>query len=57
MRKFNINVNGKSYHVEVEEVGGATATPVAAPVAAPAAVAQPAPVAAPKAPEAGSAIV
>ncbi len=57
MRKFNINVNGKSYHVEVEEVGGATAAPVAAPVAAPIAVAQPAPAAAPKAPEAGSVVV
>ena len=25
MRKFNINVNGKAYQVEVEEVGGSTA--------------------------------
>ena len=40
MRKFIINVNGGSYEVEVEEIGGA---PAAAPVAAPA----PAPVAAP----------
>jgi biotin carboxyl carrier protein len=47
MRKFMINVNGKSYEVEVEEIGGATtqpqkATPVAAP-AAKAAAAAPAP--------------
>ena len=33
MRKFNVNVNGKSYAVEVEEIGGAVS---AAPVAAPA---------------------
>lgn len=52
MRKFSINVNGNSYEVEVEEVGGAQTfvapvAPVAqAPVAAPAATA--APVAAPK---------
>ena len=48
MRKFIVNVNGNSYEVEVEEVGGAaTSAPVAAPVqaAAPAA----APKAAPKA--------
>ena len=54
MRNFIITVNGKSYEVGVEEVGGApsvaTAAPVAvaaAPVAAPKAA--PAPVAAPKA--------
>lgn len=46
MRKFIVNVNGNSYEVEVEEVGGAaTSAPVAAPVAAPKA----APSAAPKA--------
>ena len=44
MRKFIINVNGSSYEVEVEEVGGA---PSAAPAAAP--VAQAAPATAPKA--------
>ncbi len=33
MRKFIINVNGNSYEVEVEEVGGAVSAP-AAPVAA-----------------------
>ena len=39
MRKFAITVNGTSYEVEVEEIGGApvfAAAPVAAPVAAPA---------------------
>lgn len=38
MRKFAITVNGQSYEVEVEEIGGApvfAAAPVAAPVAAP----------------------
>ena len=55
MRKFNVNVNGNSYVVEVEEIGGtapvvtaapvAAAAPVVAPVAAPAAA--PAPKAAP----------
>ena len=50
MRKFVINVNGKSYDVEVEEIrdGVAVAAPVvAAPVATPAP--QAAPAAAPKA--------
>ena len=48
MRNFVITVNGKTYQVGVEEVGG-TATPVAvAPVAAPAAPVAAAP-AAPKA--------
>jgi len=46
MRKFNITVNGKTYEVDVEEVGGVS-TPAAAPApvkaAAPAAAA-PAPV-------------
>lgn len=38
MRKFNITVNGKTYEVDVEEVGGvATSAPVAAPAPAPAA--------------------
>ena len=37
MRKFMINVNGKSYEVEVEEVGGVVSAPVyTAPAAAPA---------------------
>jgi biotin carboxyl carrier protein len=46
MRKFVINVNGKSYEVEVEEVqDGVSVTPIAAPVvsAAPAPAAQAAP--------------
>ncbi|MBQ4110802.1 MAG: biotin/lipoyl-binding protein [Clostridia bacterium] len=56
MRKFIINVNGKSYDVEVEEVGAvASAAPVqaAAPVAAPSAPAV-APAAAPAANVAGT---
>lgn len=51
MRKFVINVNGKSYDVEVEEIRDGVAVPApvvtAAPVAAPAP--QAAPAAAPKA--------
>ena len=41
MRKFNVTVNGKSYEVDVEEIGGGeSSTPVSAPVAdAPAKVA------------------
>ena len=42
MRTFNITVNGQTYVVDVEEVGGA---PAAAPVRAAAPVAAPAPVA------------
>ena len=57
MRKFIINVNGNSYEVEVEEVGGAPSAPVAAPAAAqkaaPKAAAAPAPAAA-AAPPAGA---
>lgn len=49
MRKFNITVNGNTYEVDVEEVGGVqTAAPVAAPVTA-APVPAPAPAPAPKA--------
>lgn len=45
MRKFNVNVNGNVYSVEVEEItDGAVQT---APVAAPAAAAAPAPAAKP----------
>ncbi len=46
MKRFNVTVNGVTYDVVVEEVGGAApvVAPVAAPVAAPAA-----PAAAPKA--------
>ena len=56
MRTFNITVNGQTFVVDVEEVGGAVsaapvraAAPVAAPVAAPAAAPEAAPAAAPKA--------
>lgn len=48
MRKFNITVNGTTYEVDVEEVGGVQAYVTAAP----APVATPAPVAAPAAPKA-----
>ena len=53
MKKYNINVNGNSFEVMVEEVSAEGATPVAAPapVAAPKAAA-PAPKAAPAAPKA-----
>ncbi|MEG0691883.1 MAG: biotin/lipoyl-containing protein [Oscillospiraceae bacterium] len=53
MRRFNINVNGQAYDVQVEEMGAGAApmAPVAAPVAA-APVA--APVAAPAAPVAAA---
>jgi biotin carboxyl carrier protein len=47
MRKFMINVNGNSYEVEVEEMGGAAAPVAPAPQAA-----APAPVAAAPAPAA-----
>lgn len=60
MRKFNITVNGKTYEVDVEEVGGAVTTAPAAPVAAAApAPAQQAPAAKPAAaaPVAGATIV
>lgn len=56
MKQFNITVNGKTYQVEVEEVGGAVSAPAprpaapvapsAAPAPAPAAVQKPAPQAA-----------
>lgn len=49
MRKFNVNVNGKSYAVEVEEVGGVAPAPAAV-APAPAAVAPAAPAAAAPAP-------
>lgn len=67
MKKFQITVNGKSYEVEVEEIGGSTAPAprAAAPAPAPAAVAAPAatpaPAAAPApqaaAPAAGSEVI
>ena len=50
MRKFNITVNGKTYAVDVEEVGGVqTSAPAPAPAPAPAAAPKAAPTAAPKA--------
>ena len=57
MRKFNITVNGKTYEVDVEEVGGVQSAPVAAAPAAqaaPAPAAAPAPKAAPAAPKAAA---
>ncbi len=59
MRTFNITVNGQTYVVDVEEVGGAvTAAPVrtAAPVAAAPVAAPAAPSAAPAAPKAAPAV-
>ena len=53
MRKFLINVNGTSYEVEVEEVGGAAPVAAPAPAAAPAAAPKAAPAAAPAAVPAG----
>ena len=46
MRKFNINVNGKSYSVEVEEITDGAVSTVSAPVQAAAPAAKPAPAAA-----------
>ena len=59
MRKFNITVNGTTYEVDVEEVGGVqTAAPVyKAPAPAPAAAPAAAPKAAPVAAPAGAATV
>ena len=45
MKRFNVTVNGVSYDVVVEEIGGAASAPVATPAPAPAAA--PAPKAAP----------
>ena len=57
MKKYNITVNGTTYEVVVEEVGGVASAPVAAPVfTAPTAPAvAPAAAAAPAAPKAASA--
>ena len=43
MKRFNITVNGKSYDVAVEEVGGAAPVQAAPVQAAPAAAPAPAP--------------
>ena len=50
MRKFNITVNGKTYEVDVEEVGGASTAAYTAPAAAAPAQAAPAAAPAPNAP-------
>lgn len=62
MRKFNVNVNGKTYAVEVEEIGApvyeapaAPAAPAPAPVAITKAAPAPAAPAAPVAPKAAGA--
>lgn len=62
MRKFNVNVNGKTYAVEVEEIGApvyeapaAPAAPAPAPVATTKAAPAPAAPAAPAAPKAAGA--
>lgn len=52
MRKFNVNVNGKSYVVEVEEAGDGVVSAAPAPVSAPA----PAAATAPKAPAGGTVV-
>jgi len=53
MKTYNITINGVTYAVEVEEVGGVASAPVAAPAAPAAPVAAPvAPKAAPAAPKA-----
>jgi biotin carboxyl carrier protein len=53
MKKFNITVNGKTYEVDVEEIGGVSAPAAAPKPAAPAAAPKPAaPAAAPAAPKA-----
>ncbi|MBE7011459.1 MAG: biotin/lipoyl-binding protein [Ruminococcaceae bacterium] len=64
MRKFMINVNGKSYEVEVEEVGGVVSAPVytapvqtSAPSPAPAAASTPAPAPAQTPAPAGATVV
>ena len=62
MRKFVVNVNGKSYEVEVEEIGGAVSAPAAAPVVSAPAVSEApkaasAPAAAPAAAPAGATAV
>ena len=47
MKRFNITVNGKTYDVQVDEIGGNTSVAVPAPAVAPAPAATPAPAAAP----------
>lgn len=61
MKKFKVTVNGKSYEVDVEELGTAAPAPVAAaspaPTPAPVSAASPAAQAAPKGPIPDSAVV
>lgn len=61
MKKFKVTVNGKSYEVDVEELGTAAPAPVAAtspaPTPAPASAASAATQAAPKGPIPDSAVV
>ncbi|MFZ5754690.1 MAG: biotin/lipoyl-containing protein [Bacillota bacterium] len=63
MKKFNITVNGKTYEVEVEEIGGSAApaqrpaAPAAASVPAPQAAPAPAPKAAPAPVAAGAEVI
>ncbi len=52
MKKFNITVNGKTYEVDVEEIGGVSAPTAAPRPAAPAAQAAPAAAPKPAAPKA-----
>ena len=56
MRKFIVNVNGNSYEVEVEEVGGAVSAPAAAPKATPQAAPKAAAPKAAAAPAGGTAV-
>lgn len=59
MKKFKVTVNGKSYEVDVEELGTAAPAPVAvaSPTPAPVSAASPAVQAAPKGPIPDSAVV
>lgn len=57
MRKFNITVNGKTYEVDVEEVGGVSAPAAPAPVRAAAPAQAPAPAKKAAAPVAGATVV
>lgn len=54
MRKFNISVNGKTYEVDVEEVGGVQTSAPVAPVSAPASAPKAAAAAPKAAPVAGA---
>ncbi len=47
MKKYNVTVNGKTYEVDVEEVGGVSAAPASRPAAPPVQRTAPAPAAAP----------